>query len=50
MMIDEVLIILSGILMVVGIIGCILPVLPGPPLSYTGLLLLQLNRQRRILW
>jgi uncharacterized protein YqgC (DUF456 family) len=43
MMIDGVLIILSGILMVAGIIGCILPVLPGPPLSYTGLLLLQLS-------
>lgn len=28
--------------MVVGLIGCLLPVLPGPPLSYIGLLFLQL--------
>lgn len=42
-MIDGVLIILSSILMVAGIIGCLLPVLPGPPLSYTGLLLLQVS-------
>ncbi len=43
MSIDVVLIILGGILIVAGIIGCILPVLPGPPVSYTGLLLLQLS-------
>jgi len=29
--------------MVIGIIGCLMPVLPGPPVSYTGLLLLQLT-------
>ncbi len=34
------LIILAGILIVLGIIGCFLPVLPGPPLGYVGLLLL----------
>ena len=33
---------LASILMVVGIIGSIAPVIPGPPLSYIGLLLLQL--------
>lgn len=27
--------------MVAGIVGCILPVLPGPPVSYAGLVLLQ---------
>lgn len=27
--------------MVAGIVGCILPVLPGPPISYAGLVLLQ---------
>ncbi|MEL7002772.1 MAG: DUF456 domain-containing protein, partial [Bacteroidota bacterium] len=28
-----------------GIIGCLLPVLPGPPLSYAGLLLMQLKTE-----
>ena len=42
-MIDTVLIILSWVCMMVGIIGCILPVLPGPTISYAGLILLQLT-------
>jgi len=29
--------------MLIGIIGCLLPLLPGPPISYVGLLLLQLR-------
>lgn len=37
---DYVLIVLGIVLMVVGILGCVLPLLPGPPLSYIGLLLL----------
>ncbi|MTI21661.1 DUF456 domain-containing protein [Fulvivirga sp. RKSG066] len=40
---DVVWIILGSILMIVGLIGCLLPVLPGPPLNYIGLLLLQLT-------
>ena len=43
MMIDTALIIGGGICMVVGIIGCLVPVLPGPPFSYLGLILLQLT-------
>lgn len=31
--------ILSGILMLVGVVGAVLPFLPGPPLSFAGLLL-----------
>jgi hypothetical protein len=42
-MIDTALILCGGICMVIGIIGCLLPVLPGPPISYVGLLLLQLT-------
>jgi len=42
-MIDTALILCGGICMVIGIIGCLMPVLPGPPVSYTGLLLLQLT-------
>lgn len=31
--------------MLIGILGCFLPVLPGPPLSYVGLLLMQLQSE-----
>lgn len=37
---DFVLIGLGIIFMITGIIGCVLPFLPGPPLNYIGLLLL----------
>ncbi|MEM7110034.1 MAG: DUF456 domain-containing protein [Bacteroidota bacterium] len=42
---DIVLMILAGILMLSGIIGCFLPIIPGPPLSYGGLLLLQFQSE-----
>lgn len=41
---DIFLLILGIILMFTGFIGCFVPVLPGPPLSYGGLLLLQVTR------
>jgi len=41
---DYLLLILGIILMVVGIIGCLVPVLPGPPISFCGLILLHLTR------
>ena len=37
---DATLVVLGGILIILGIIGCFLPVLPGPPLGYLGILLL----------
>lgn len=37
---DVVILILSALLLLLGIVGSILPVLPGLPLSYTGLLLM----------
>jgi len=37
---DYLLLIFGIILMLIGIIGCLVPVLPGPPLSFIGLLLL----------
>ena len=40
---DVLLFIVSVLLMLVGIIGSVVPALPGPPLSYVGLLLLQLT-------
>ena len=37
------LIVISFILIIVGLLGCILPVLPGPPLAYVGLLLVHVT-------
>lgn len=37
-------IVLAGILILVGLAGCIIPVIPGPPISYAGLLLLQVAK------
>ena len=42
-MMELVLIIISFILVIVGLLGCILPVLPGPPLAYVGLLLVHVT-------
>lgn len=41
---DTTLLIIAFILMVVGILGSFLPVLPGPPISWVGLLLLYLTK------
>jgi uncharacterized protein YqgC (DUF456 family) len=41
---DYVLLVLAIVLMILGIAGCLLPVLPGPPLSYLGIVLLHLTR------
>jgi uncharacterized protein YqgC (DUF456 family) len=41
---DYILLILGIIMMIVGIIGCLVPVLPGPPLSYLGLIMLHLSK------
>lgn len=41
---DIVLLILGFVFMLVGILGSFLPVLPGPPLSWVGLLLLYLTK------
>lgn len=39
------LLLISGLaLMILGIIGCLVPLLPGPPLSYLGLIFLHLSR------
>ena len=42
---DIFLIILSGLLMLIGLVGCIVPALPGPPISYIGLLLLHFTQR-----
>ncbi len=40
MVIDILLSVISLILIISGIVGCFLPVLPGPPVSFLGLLIL----------
>ncbi|HYQ58581.1 MAG TPA: DUF456 domain-containing protein, partial [Draconibacterium sp.] len=42
---DILLIVLGSIFIISGILGCILPVIPGPPLSYVGLLLLHFTER-----
>ncbi|MDP3003345.1 MAG: DUF456 domain-containing protein [Bacteroidales bacterium] len=41
---DYILLILGILLIILGIIGCLVPVLPGPPFSFLGLILLHLTR------
>jgi uncharacterized protein len=41
---DYILLILGIFLMILGIIGCLVPVLPGPPFSFLGLISLHLTR------
>ncbi|MFZ2286163.1 MAG: DUF456 domain-containing protein [Bacteroidales bacterium] len=41
---DYFLLAIAIVLMIAGIAGCLLPVLPGPPLSYLGLVVLQFTR------
>ena len=41
---DYLLLALAIAFMIVGIAGCLLPVLPGPPLSYLGLVVLHFTR------
>lgn len=42
---DYVLISIGIIFIIGGLLGCILPIIPGPPLSYVGLILLQLSEK-----
>ena len=41
---DYFLLAIAIVLMIAGIAGCLLPVLPGPPLSYLGLVVLHFTR------
>ena len=41
---DYLLVVFGGLLVIVGIIGCIVPALPGPPLSFVGILLFHFTR------
>lgn len=39
-MLDVILIILSVLCLITGLLGCVLPFLPGPPVAYAGLVIL----------
>lgn len=47
---DVLLIILGAICLLLGLIGCVAPVLPGVPLSYLGLLLLHFTDRVQFSW
>lgn len=47
---DVILIILGAICLLIGLIGCVAPVLPGVPLSYLGLLLLHWTDRAQFSW
>lgn len=41
---DYFLLVIAILLMLIGIVGCLVPVLPGPPLSYLGLVIIHFTR------
>lgn len=41
---DYILLVVAALLIVLGLLGCILPVIPGPPLSFGGLLILHFTQ------
>lgn len=47
---DIVLIILGAICLLLGLVGCVAPVVPGVPLSYLGLLLLHWTERVQFSW
>ena len=47
---DIALLIIAGLCMLVGIIGCIIPGLPGTPIAYVGLLIAQVTERVDFSW
>ena len=45
MTLDIILIVIGAICIIIGFLGCVLPVIPGIPLSYIGIVLLHLTSQ-----
>jgi len=46
-MAETALIVAGFVLLVLGIVGCVLPVIPGPPLAYLSLILMSIARRWR---
>lgn len=44
-MLDVILIILSVLCLITGLLGCVLPFLPGPPVAYVGLVVLHFTNK-----
>lgn len=42
--------VISGVLMIIGLAGCFLPILPGSPIAYLGLLAMQLRKDPPFTW
>ena len=45
---DILLIVLGVICLILGLVGCVLPMLPGPPVAYGGLILLHLTNYTQL--
>ncbi len=43
MFLEILLIVLGVIFIIIGLLGCVLPVIPGPPISWVGILMLHLT-------
>jgi len=43
-MLDYFLLVLGIITMLIGLVGCVVPILPGPPISFVGLIILKFSR------
>ena len=42
---DILLIVISGLFLIIGFLGCVLPVIPGVSLSYIGIIILHLSKK-----
>ncbi len=42
---DIILIVIGIVLLIIGLLGCVLPIIPGPPISYLGMVMLQLTER-----
>lgn len=50
MVLDYILLVLSIAMLLLGVVGCVLPVIPGPPLAWLGLLLIKLTSLSQTQW